>query len=199
MKFLIFAATVFSFFSCSTLVHRKLPILNSESIQSNKKIKISFSEHIGEDKKNELYQTMLNMGLAKNLTSEITMPIKYKQTPDIKEFKDFFPERNINYSDSWNYEIKLTWKRYEFNEPYCIVFLTAIPCTFGINWMVGARIVDQNSNIIKDYVTEETAMHLYWLYFLNPKSWFEQKNVYDEALENQVKNLMIEIQRDGFL
>ena len=126
------------------------------------------------------------------------MPIQYKNKDQIKNYDDLFRIKNNNFNSDYDYdfEIKLTWQSYGFYEPFCIVFLSALPCTPPFIWMIGARVLDKNGVVVKDYVVNESAYGVYWLAFLNPYFW-KQQPLAEQLLDNVLKNLFLEIQKDG--
>lgn len=197
MKFLLILLS-FYIISCATSINRKLPDVGKMDLTTSKIIKLSFDESLQDYEVDSIIKALGNAGFSKNIIMGSKIPRKFKDHSDIKSFDDFFPAPDTQLP-KLDLQVKITWKQYGFFEPYCAVFLTAIPCTPPYRWFIGARVLDENGKFIKDYALTESATGMFWLAFLNPIYWNTSPGVSDKLLSNAFKNLMLDLKTDGLI
>lgn len=183
--------------SCITTTKNELPDLSGTTVVTTKKINLVFNNNLSTQQTREIYQAFVDAGFEKNIYSEFQLPIFFKESGSIKEFRDFFPVRNLELFDA-DIDITVTWESAGFFEPYCVIFLTAIPCTPPYNWTIGFRVLDKRTKLTKDYIVQDRFVLIYWLGFLTPSGWKKGSKV-DPLLANAVKNLMLQLKQDNLI
>lgn len=183
--------------SCVTVVNRKLPELKAKNFAQDKLIKVTFSNEMMDFDKEfvlqALHESKVNFINVKNNKDYLS----FKPDEDISTFDDFKPIKAK--TQNYDYEFQVVWKTYGHYEPYCIVFLTIIPCTPPMKWLVGIRVKDNKGNIIKDYMVKEDAFEIYWVFGLLHKPDVPDGDVRRDLLRNAFTNILDNIQKDGYI
>jgi hypothetical protein len=183
--------------ACVSIVNRTVPIVGMSEYQSSKTIKVSFPKGIEIGDKNFIYKALKDTKVLPGMFFDEQLDSPYAPENQIKKFTDFFPIKAENKSQ-YDLEFQVVFKSYGFFEPYCLLFLTILPCTPPIDWIVGIRVNDHSGKFIKDYVVHESAREIYWLFgILKPN--VPDGDIRRDLLRNALSNILVDIHQDGII
>lgn len=195
-NFLLFLS-VLSLTGCTTMTRRDLPILDRVPPSQSKKVAyIEFTDvKLRPETQKWLVKEIETSGQFSQLVFDDAPVGEFKR--DSSKIEEFFPTSPPN--KNWDVKLRIGFDSWGFFEPYCLLFLTILPCTPPVNWALGMQAIGKDGKVLGTYFVKEEAMEVTWLFGFLLAGAASGKKKESELFQNMLNNVFSKMRADNVL